>query len=144
MRLLLLGVFLGAILALSGCGWLRAVSTSPQAGVDYFDWARERNERGCYAQVVDNFEKYGAPYCTVDVDSFDYPVFFGELGLADSVYNYPTNAIRYPLGDHEKMSHEIGHSIIARGAVSQACVEQLASQYVSQPFEFSIQSTERR
>lgn len=122
------------LVCFSGCGWLRAAAQSPQAAVDYFDWARERNERGCYAQTVDRIEKYGAPYCTVSVDSFDYPILFSEIGLETPRYNPEANAIRYPLGDHEALIHEISHSIISRGGVSQECVEQLAAQCVVAPF----------
>jgi hypothetical protein len=123
------------IFLLQGCAWIQCATTSPQAAVDYFDWARERNERAVYEATVDRIEERGAPYCSVDLDTADYPVIFSILDLENPRYIPEANAVVYRLGDHENMAHEFAHFILIRGDVSQKCLYQLAAEAVSRELE---------
>lgn len=123
-----------SLLLLQGCSWLTAVAESPQAGVDYFDWARERNERAIYEKTIERITVLGAPYCSVDVSPDDYPLLVSLLGVRNPRYILEKNVIVYPLGDHEILAHECAHAILNRSEASSQCLQQLAAMAVQQDY----------
>jgi len=125
-----------------GCGHLNALLYGPQPFVDSFDWARERNERGCYRETVASLQDLGRPYCDFsDLTEADFPVTFGILGLEQAHYNPQANAVVYELGNHPQMMHEFTHSILERSKPSHACLSQIAASAVQRE---SFISTEPR
>lgn len=117
---------------LQSCSFMLALQYSPQAAFDSVDVIRERNERGIYAEVRDELERLGDPYCNLSLSGDDYPVTFAVPGLAYGYYRRQANAIVYPLGDHEDMCHEMAHAIIERSKPSETCMSEIIAAGVTE------------
>lgn len=104
---------------------------TPQAAFDYFDWIRNRNEKAIYRDAIESVEELGAPYCDLLLDEKDYPLTFAVFGLKQSRYLYNINVVEYPLGDHERMSHEMVHAVLYRGSPTEKCLQQVAATAIS-------------
>jgi hypothetical protein len=115
---------------------------TPQALVDSWDWARERNERGIYREALRDVQSKaqsantsmvhaeimaGRPYprCNVDPQESDYPVAIGILGLEYGSYHKDCNALVYGLGDHEQLEHEMRHAIVYKANLDRVCLEEM-------------------
>lgn len=130
------------LLIISGCS-----AYTPQAIVDRWDWARERNERGIYREAMRDIEikarsantsmvhseimtRRPYPRCNINLSERDYPVTFAVPGLDYGAYYRDCNAIVYSLGDHDQLEHEFRHAIVERANLSREC---LAEMFVNSP-----------
>lgn len=117
-------------LALSGCASTRAFlhTANLQAAVDSIDAVRERNEAGQYRLALGHMQhlvseadksmrfmesETGLPYprCELEIPDDAFPITFALVGIDYGRYIRSCNAIVYPLGDHERLRHEMTHAI---------------------------------